>query len=134
MIRCTGCRQSINFAVEADDKTTIFRFDLVNENITEAAETETDELTHLTDEQCSALLLQLQGDTYAQVKCMECKETIEMADAKLAFADPSAFFEEENICHCGGELWIDQIHNTPTYGLVCEECGWIKPKSGISGG
>jgi hypothetical protein len=88
------------------------------------------------------------------VKCDECHEvktTVQrvvkdgdMTTEKLkhntikdwldAFEDPLKFFEMEQLCHCGGELWMDHIPGTTQYGFVCEECNWVKPRATVSGG
>ena len=65
--------------------------------------------------------------------CRACDETSDFENWVTAFNDPLAFFEMEQLCHCGGELWMDQIPGTRDYGFVCEKCEWVKPHKRVSG-
>lgn len=66
-------------------------------------------------------------------ECPECNEANDFANWARAFKEPLVFFETENLCHCGGELWMDQIPGTRNYGFVCDDCNWVKPKAVVSG-
>lgn len=67
------------------------------------------------------------------VTCGECEGTHDIQNWILAFKEPLRFFETEQLCHCGGELWMDQIPGTRNYGFVCDDCNWVKPKAVVSG-
>ncbi len=67
------------------------------------------------------------------VTCTECNEESPVETWKDAFDEPLMFFEMEQLCHCGGELWMDQIPGTRNYGFVCDKCNWVKPKQVVSG-
>ena len=69
------------------------------------------------------------------IECAKCSETHTIEEWRDAHAEPLKYFEMENeqLCHCGGELWMDQIPGTRTYGFVCEDCDWVKPKKVVSG-
>ncbi len=73
----------------------------------------------------------LSEDVY--LTCSECDGTGTTNDWIRAFEDPTIFFEMELLCHCGGELWMDQIPGTSQYGFVCEKCNWVKPNAKVSG-
>lgn len=66
--------------------------------------------------------------------CPECKEVNPVFKWRHAVREPLAYFEMEQLCHCGGELWMDQIPGTSQYGFVCDKCNWVKPKTVVSGG
>lgn len=68
------------------------------------------------------------------VACTKCHEVNPLKLWEDAFADPGRYFDADNLCHCGGELWMDQIPGTSTYGFVCDDCKWVKPKHTVSGG
>lgn len=69
-----------------------------------------------------------------EVTCKECSTANDIQDWVTAFEDPLMFFDMEQLCHCGGELWMDQIPGTRNYGFVCEKCNWVKPKAVVNGG
>lgn len=50
-----------------------------------------------------------------------------------AWQNPINYFDAENLCHCGTELWMDRVPKGRGYGMVCERCGWVKPNSVVSG-
>jgi RNA polymerase subunit RPABC4/transcription elongation factor Spt4 len=70
-----------------------------------------------------------------EVTCNNCNETNTVEEWFDAFAEPLKYFEMEHgqLCHCGGELWMDQIPMTSSYGFVCEKCEWVKPNQKVSG-
>lgn len=41
--------------------------------------------------------------------------------------------DSDQLCHCGGELFMDQIPGTNRFGLICEKCNWVKPRATVSG-
>lgn len=65
--------------------------------------------------------------------CPECDGTGTTQDWVRAFEDATIFFEMDLLCHCGGELWMDQIPGTNQYGFVCDKCNWVKPNAKVSG-
>ena len=67
------------------------------------------------------------------VSCEECDEANLSENWVLAFEDPTMFFDMEALCHCGGELWMDQIPLSNQYGFVCEKCNGVKPNAKVSG-
>lgn len=68
-----------------------------------------------------------------EVICSHCNEASKIKEWIEAFEEPLKYFEMDNLCHCGGELWMDNIPNTKTYAFVCEKCNWVKPKQIVSG-
>lgn len=69
-----------------------------------------------------------------KLQCFMCKEWSEFDDWVKAWDLPGDYFDADNLCTCGGELWYDNVPGTHYFGLVCEECGFVKPRSAISGG
>lgn len=67
------------------------------------------------------------------VECSYCNHKAVFSDFVEAAVNPVDYFDKEQMCSCGGELWIDRIPYSNRYGLQCEDCGWIKPKSVVSG-
>ena len=72
-------------------------------------------------------------NNFAVIKCHACDEGSPSVDWKDAWDNPMKIFDADNLCHCGGELWMDQVPNTPHYAFICEKCDWVKPKSTVSG-
>lgn len=66
-------------------------------------------------------------------KCDSCQETHDLKTWMDAYENPMDYFDAEQLCHCGEELWMDRIPYTNRYGLICEKCGWVKPKVVVSG-
>lgn len=60
-----------------------------------------------------------------------CEKPATTADALEAWERPEEYFEAEHLCGCGGELWMDRTI-MGTYALMCEKCGWTKPRSAVS--
>ncbi len=68
------------------------------------------------------------------IQCHKCLDQSFMTEDWIeAFEDPLKFFEMEELCHCGGELWMDKIPGTTSFGFVCEKCEWVKPRKRVSG-
>lgn len=95
---------------------------------------ETHQWQLVTEEMIPAIITQLPQDT----SCTRCDQE---SKTKLWFdcwEDPlkSDMLETENLCHCGGELYLEEIpNNTPKkFGWVCEKCNWVKPHVRFSGG
>jgi hypothetical protein len=70
----------------------------------------------------------------ASVICDECHTTSPAKYWLEAVEEPLKFFETENMCHCGGELWMDQLPGSNRFAWTCDNCGWIKPNAFVSGG
>lgn len=70
------------------------------------------------------------------VECPECQEVNTLANYIEAKVDTLKYHEmnDDQLCHCGGELWMDQIPGTPKFGFVCDKCSWVKPKKVVNGG
>lgn len=68
------------------------------------------------------------------IACDECKGIAPAKDWFYAAEEPLKFFETENMCHCGGELWMDKLPGSDRFGWTCDDCGWIKPNALVSGG
>lgn len=66
------------------------------------------------------------------VVCYLCGHSDEYHIFKEAWQEPMDFFDAENLCSCGEEIWMDRIPNTNKFGLQCDKCGWVKPKSVVS--
>jgi predicted RNA-binding Zn-ribbon protein involved in translation (DUF1610 family) len=71
------------------------------------------------------------------VECPKCHEVASSEDWFRTWNDPltSEHLESENLCHCGGELWMDRVPNVypPQYAYVCDKCQWVKPRVRVSG-
>lgn len=131
MIRCKECGQSKAFSLKnANGEDIHFELNEINTHVVKA-DTEADVL-----EQEIALAVEtaLLAADELEITC-KCGHTQDISEARTAFEDPLEYFETENLCHCGKELWMDQIPGTRTYAFICddEECGWIKPKGAVSG-
>lgn len=77
----------------------------------------------------------------ARCNVCHCEDTVEKM--KQAYEDPMTFFDTENLCDCGGEIWLDFIVDTSANGnplytfedgkavvktvqkRVCERCGKV---------
>lgn len=68
-----------------------------------------------------------------KIPCHHCHETAPKWRWTHAYQNPLLYFETENICHCGGEMYYQGSPGTDRFGLICEKCNWIKPGSAISG-
>jgi predicted RNA-binding Zn-ribbon protein involved in translation (DUF1610 family) len=66
----------------------------------------------------------------------DCGELEHIDNWLKTWEDPlySGHLESENLCHCGGELWMDKIEGTNQYAFICEDCGWVNPNTKVSGG
>lgn len=116
--RCPSCGQA--HEMELDGKTLITMNKEMNTIFVNGEE--------LTDGQT------LQVGGCETIKCHECHESDHTPEEwATAFTDPLKYFDMEALCHCGGELWMDQIPGTSSYGFVCEDCNWVKPKAKVSG-
>lgn len=76
------------------------------------------------------LELDTQGDNF--LECPSCSTWSKFEAWNHAWNFPGDFFNADQLCHCGGELWYDPIPGTNKYGLVCEDCGWVKKGRTIS--
>jgi len=65
-------------------------------------------------------------------KCLLCGQKSINDIYRRAFVHSIDYFDIEQMCSCGGELWMDKLPNG-RYGLQCEKCGWIKPNVSYSG-
>jgi predicted RNA-binding Zn-ribbon protein involved in translation (DUF1610 family) len=72
-------------------------------------------------------------DQSQEITCPECGFQDTLKNYIDAFNDPLRYFDTDQLCHCGGELYMDNIPGTSNYGWVCEECGWVKPNAVVSG-
>lgn len=70
-----------------------------------------------------------------EIECPRCPEAHTLEEWLEAKTDTLKYLEMEDsqLCHCGGELWMDVIPGTKNYGFVCEKCEWVKPKKVVSG-
>lgn len=71
------------------------------------------------------------GDNF--LECPSCLNWSTFEAWHKAWNFPGDFFDADQLCGCGGELWYDKIPGTSRYALICEECGWVKPRAIISG-
>lgn len=87
----------------------------------------------VTEEMLPDIIVQLPKETV----CPNCKESSSTAFWFDCWADPllSDKLETENLCHCGGELYLEEIPNSMPrkFGWVCEKCNWVKPTGLLSG-
>lgn len=65
--------------------------------------------------------------------CPLCHTESSLEDWMEAWKRPIDFFDAEQLCSCGEELWMDRIPYTNRFGLVCDKCEWVKPQSSLSG-
>lgn len=77
------------------------------------------------------LELDAQGDNY--LECYICQVASKFEAWVKAWDFPGDFFDADQLCGCGGELWFDKIIGSNRFALQCETCGWIKPRAVISG-
>lgn len=77
------------------------------------------------------LALDLKEDN--SLECVCCGEWNTFEQWNHAWKFPGDFFDADQICQCGGELWYDRVPGQNFYALVCEECGWVKKNKVISG-
>lgn len=72
-----------------------------------------------------------------EVVCEECGEKDAFWKWNFAYHKPLVFFEmdQEHLCHCGGEMYMEHLPGTDQYALRCERqsCRWVKPDSKVSG-
>lgn len=132
MIRCTKCGQSKEFSLKNSmDETIVFVLDDMG---TKVVGSKIDDVA-LGQDMNEAVEAAIIAASDLEVTCVKCNEENHIVDARTAFEDPLEYFETENLCHCGKELWMDQIPGTRTYAFICddEECGWIKPTGAVSG-
>jgi hypothetical protein len=68
-------------------------------------------------------------------ECPKCKESHTWGKWEDAKYNALKYFEMDDpqLCHCGGELWMDNIPGTTAYGFVCDKCNWVKPRAKVSG-
>ena len=55
------------------------------------------------------------------VCCPNCMQTNDFQKWIDAYRRPSHYFEEEHLCSCGDELWLERMP-TGRYGFYCESC------------
>lgn len=60
----------------------------------------------------------------AEAHCPKCEESSDFRDWIRAFDQPLVFFETENLCHCGGEMWAE--FKRGSFVMVCEKCDHVK--------
>ena len=68
-----------------------------------------------------------------QVTCSDCQGQHSLEDWQKAFIQPMDFFDAENLCACGEELWMEKVPGTNVYALTSDSCGWIKRRDVVSG-
>lgn len=87
----------------------------------------------VTDDMIPAIIAQLPTETV----CPLCKESSSTDFWFKCWDDPlqSHKLETENLCHCGGELYLEEIPKSQPkrFGWVCEKCQWVKPTGMLSG-
>lgn len=66
------------------------------------------------------------------IPCPVCKKSHSWREWQEAFENPMDYFDAEELCPNGHELWMTRMSNGK-YALACEECGWVKPGSAVSG-
>lgn len=69
-----------------------------------------------------------------KVRCRKCEKESPIKNWFEAFDEPLKYFETENMCHCGGELWMDKLPGSNRFVWSCDDCGWVKPNAVVSGG
>lgn len=143
MFRCPACARvwklklTNNYALLANKN--MNRFDIVKEPIritgkmaTLYGETQDDLVISLaTHLKGTGLQLQSKGDHY--LECSACKCWSKFEAWLKAWKSPGDFFDGDQLCACGGEMWFDRIPGSNRYALICEDCGWVKPRVVISG-
>jgi predicted RNA-binding Zn-ribbon protein involved in translation (DUF1610 family) len=67
------------------------------------------------------------------IPCHLCRETYPKWMWADAYMRPELYFEEEALCHCGGEMLWQGSPGTTRMHVVCEKCGWVDPRQTIDG-
>ena len=131
MIRCLNCQQSkqFRFGGRDGDPVATFTFNDTNTKVIEMLENDVDR----GPDAHAALENVLKNQNDGEIVCAKCDEELSLMDARNAFNEPGQFFDAENLCHCGGELWMDNVPGTKNYAFVCEKCDWVKPRVAVSG-
>lgn len=137
MIRCKECGQSREFELTNvggqiitftmnELGTVIEKASIIDNSIGETATEE---------EIIVAVEAAILASSELNMTCSRCKAEENINVLRTAFEDPLEYFESENLCHCGKELWFDKIPGTNIYALICddEECNWIKRTGAVSG-
>src|SRR5205085_11327205 len=75
----------------------------------------------------------IQFTDHEHLACPSCQNVHSFEKYVEAWNNPTEFFDIEEICWCGGELWWDRVPKSSRYALVCERCEWENPKDIISG-
>lgn len=68
------------------------------------------------------------------IPCPTCGNIHSFVKWNEAWNTPGDFFDGDQLCSCGGEMWFEKVPGSNRYALACEDCGWEKPKVRISGG
>jgi hypothetical protein len=67
------------------------------------------------------------------LQCPRCDAVHPFVKWNDAWINPGDYFEADDLCACGGELWWSHLPDRPAYAHVCERCGWVRPKAIVSG-
>lgn len=74
--------------------------------------------------QGTELVLDIMEDRF---NCPECGSEFWIEHWIECFKDPLKYrFESEDLCACGGELYMEQIEGTKKIQWKCEKCNWAK--------
>lgn len=95
---------------------------------------------NVTDEMIPNVEEQLLSKGIKETQCPNCGQSSETSLWFKCWDNPliSDKLESENLCHCGGDLWLDplpaMIPGAPKkFGWVCDNCEWVKPNETVSG-
>jgi hypothetical protein len=135
MFRCPDCGQGKEIGFKGKEGENIL---LTLKNTMDGIESVVSEGEVFTEEESfEAFKQQLdKADQEQSIECEKCHvDRYTLNEWKEAKTDTLKYLEMEDnqLCHCGGELWMDQIPGTTSYGFVCEKCEWVKPKQRVSG-
>ncbi|MNO96162.1 hypothetical protein D3C76_878240 [compost metagenome] len=130
--RCPHCGQAheLRFTYDAEDlrlkqnamldKVWLERYE--NRVLTDTYESDTQEFRNYVSRMWNEM----------DVPCHSCRETAPKWRWAHAYQNPLLYFETEHVCHCGGEMYLEPDPLGNHY-LRCEDCGWVKPGSAVSG-
>lgn len=85
-----------------------------------------------------SVMNRIKGETSLEqhIECPKCNEVEALEQFFDAKENTLNYHEmsDDQLCHCGGEMYMDNIPGTTKYGFVCEDCNWVKPKKVVNGG
>jgi hypothetical protein len=140
MFRCPGCAKVYKMPLNQDysllanrnmDKFHVIKEPFYKDGNLARAFANMHEVKDIFD--VAAFLHEKKSPAVQDAKCPSCGEVHTIQEWQDALENPMDYFDAENLCGCGGELWMDRIPFSNKYGMVCEKCEWVKPNVVVSG-